>query len=146
MQGWVVKKLSQTGRVVLIKSVLQALPTFVMTCFRLPDTLIREIEGMFANFFWSSGQEAKIHWIAWRKMCKTKALGGMGFRRLKELNEALLAKQAWRVAMNPDTLLYRVLQHKYFPNSSFCNANFGAAPSFTWRSLLRSRDLLVACL
>ncbi|KAL0391120.1 UNVERIFIED_CONTAM: hypothetical protein Scaly_0469100 [Sesamum calycinum] len=31
--------------------------------------------------------------------------------------------------MNPDSLLHFVLQHKYFPNS--CNANFGAAPSYT---------------
>ncbi|KAL0418839.1 UNVERIFIED_CONTAM: hypothetical protein Sradi_1297400 [Sesamum radiatum] len=46
--------------------------------------------------------------------------------------------------MNPDSLLHFVLQQKYFPNSSFCNANFGAAPSYTWRSLLQSRDILVA--
>ncbi|KAL0368488.1 UNVERIFIED_CONTAM: hypothetical protein Scaly_1067700 [Sesamum calycinum] len=51
MQGCAAKKLSQAGRAVLIKSVLQALPTFMMSCFRLSDTLLRQIEGMFANFF-----------------------------------------------------------------------------------------------
>ncbi|KAL0368487.1 UNVERIFIED_CONTAM: putative mitochondrial protein [Sesamum calycinum] len=71
-----------------------------------------------------------------------KAQGGLGFRRLKELNEALLAKQAWRVAMNPDSLMHLVLQQKYFPNSSFYNANFGTASSYTWRSLVWSRDIL----
>ncbi|KAK4388110.1 putative mitochondrial protein [Sesamum angolense] len=97
---------------------------------------------MFANFFWSSGPDTKNHWLVWCKFCKMKAQGGLGFRRLKELNEALLAKQAWRVAMNPDSLMHLVLQQKYFPNSSFCNANFGAASCYTWRSLLWSRDIL----
>ncbi|KAL0418975.1 UNVERIFIED_CONTAM: hypothetical protein Sradi_1311000 [Sesamum radiatum] len=46
--------------------------------------------------------------------------------------------------MNPDSLIHLMLQQKYFPNSSFCNANFGTAPSYTWRSLHRSRDILVA--
>ncbi|KAL0394694.1 UNVERIFIED_CONTAM: hypothetical protein Slati_4435600 [Sesamum latifolium] len=50
MQGWASKKLSQAGQAMLIKSILQALPTFVMSCSRLPDNLLREIEGMFANF------------------------------------------------------------------------------------------------
>ncbi|KAL0453568.1 UNVERIFIED_CONTAM: putative mitochondrial protein [Sesamum latifolium] len=99
---------------------------------------------MFANFFWHSGSEAKIHWIAWRKLCKPKVEGGLGFRRLREFNEALLAKQAWRVALSPDTLLHAVLKQKYFPNSMFCDANLSHTPSFTWRSLLRSRELLVA--
>ncbi|KAL0434632.1 UNVERIFIED_CONTAM: hypothetical protein Sradi_0171100 [Sesamum radiatum] len=55
------KKLSQAGRVVLIKSVQQTLPTFVMSCFHLQYTLLQEIEGMFSNFFWHFGMEAKVY-------------------------------------------------------------------------------------
>ncbi|KAL0402014.1 UNVERIFIED_CONTAM: hypothetical protein Slati_4231300 [Sesamum latifolium] len=32
--------------------------------------------------------------------------GDLGFRRIKEVNLALLAKQAWRMAMSPDSLLH----------------------------------------
>ncbi|KAL0449105.1 UNVERIFIED_CONTAM: hypothetical protein Slati_1466900 [Sesamum latifolium] len=58
----------------------------------------------------------------------------------------MLAKQAWRVAMNPDSLLHCIFQHKYFSGSSFLAVDRGQSPSFTWRSLLYSRDLLVASL
>ncbi|KAL0446063.1 UNVERIFIED_CONTAM: hypothetical protein Slati_1734200 [Sesamum latifolium] len=56
---------------------------------------------------------------------------------------ALLAKQAWRIATEPDLLLHKVLHHRYFPGSNFFTAEPGRLPSFTWRSLLSTKELLV---
>ena len=39
LKGWKEKLLSQDGREVLIKAVIQALPSFAMSCFKLPSTL-----------------------------------------------------------------------------------------------------------
>lgn len=50
IQGWKEKLLSQVGRKVLIKSILQAMPTFTMNCFKLPKNLCKDIELPFANF------------------------------------------------------------------------------------------------
>ena len=44
LQGWESKLLSQAGREILIKAVAQALPTYTMSCFKLPLTLCNEIE------------------------------------------------------------------------------------------------------
>ena len=44
------KLLSQVGREVLIKSVIQTIPTYSMSCFKLPKGLIKEIETMIRNF------------------------------------------------------------------------------------------------
>ncbi|KAL0454986.1 UNVERIFIED_CONTAM: putative mitochondrial protein [Sesamum latifolium] len=66
-----------------------------------------EIESMVADFFWNCGNESKIHWNAWSKLCQPKAKGGLNFRRLKEFNLALVAKQACTLGLVP--LVYMAL-------------------------------------
>ena len=51
LQGWEDKLLSQDRREVLIKAVAQALPTYTMSCFKLPVTLCHEIEALIRKFY-----------------------------------------------------------------------------------------------
>lgn len=44
LQGWKEKLLSQVGREVLINSVNQSIPTYTMSCFKLPKGLVKELE------------------------------------------------------------------------------------------------------
>ncbi|XP_028119122.1 uncharacterized protein LOC114316623 [Camellia sinensis] len=66
----------------------------------------------------------------------------MGFRSLKAFNKALLAKQGWRLLSVPDSLVARILKAKYYPHTTFLQANVGSNPSFTWRSIFNARPLL----
>ena len=52
LQGWKEKLLSQARREVLIKAVVQAIPTFTMSCFKLPMGLCDEIEKLIRKFWW----------------------------------------------------------------------------------------------
>ena len=71
-----------------------------------------------------------------------KSEGGMGFKDLKAFNLALLAKQGWHLAQNTESLAHRVLKARYFPNSSFLEAQVGKNPSYTWRSLMAAQGVL----
>ena len=94
LQGWKEKLLSQARREVLIKAVVQAIPTFTMSCFKLPMGLCDEIEKLIRKFWWGQrGDQRKIHWVKWEDMCEPKSEGGMGFKELALFNDALLAKQ-----------------------------------------------------
>lgn len=50
MDGFSDKYPSKAGKEVLIKAVIQAIPTYVMGCFKLSDYLLHEIESMIAKF------------------------------------------------------------------------------------------------
>ena len=52
LQGWKEKFLSQAGREILIKAVIQAIPTYAMSCFMLPAGLCAEISSMAVRFWW----------------------------------------------------------------------------------------------
>ena len=99
--------LSKAGKEVLIKAMAQAIPTYSMSFFKIPDFLCDELTSMIRNFWWGQKQdERKMAWLSWDKMCIPKALTRMGFKLLKHFNLAPLAKQGWRLQVGQNSLVY----------------------------------------
>jgi hypothetical protein len=145
LQGWKEKLLSQAGRETLIKAVVQAIPTYAMSCFKFPAGLCAEICSMANRFWWGQrAGERKIHWVRKGQLVRPKKEGGMGFRDLHLFNKALLARQGWRLLQHPHSLVYRFLKAKYFPHTSFLDAPIPNNVSYIWRSLCESRHVLQA--
>jgi hypothetical protein len=65
LKGWKERCLSFAGRSTLISVVIQAIPTYIMSCFLLPRSMCDKIESAMCNFWWgSSERNHKIHWKA----------------------------------------------------------------------------------
>jgi hypothetical protein len=123
IQGLKERFLSKAGKDILIKSCAQAIPTFAMSCFDLTKTLCDEMSTMICRFWWAQQEkENKMHWLSWEKLTRSKKDGGLGFRDLYGFNLAMLARQAWRMLIAPESLCARVLKAKYFPNSTILQA------------------------
>ncbi|XP_028769922.1 uncharacterized protein LOC114727377 [Neltuma alba] len=116
---------------------------YPMYCFKFPKQTCRDLDRMIANFWWNEGKEGrKIHWKAWSSMTRSKKDGGMGFRDFEAMNDALLAKTAWRLMNNEEEMWVKVLKGVYYPNTPFMNAKIGHKASWLWSSILDGRNLL----
>lgn len=146
INGWGEKTLSRAGKEVLIKAVLQSISSYIMSCFLLPGYLIKAIESAIKAFWWGDRVKKKMAWEAWSHLCKPKKQGGLGFCDLRGFNLALLAKQGWRLIKNPDSLMARIFQARYYPDGSFLEAGVGNRPSATWTETIDARALLIKAL
>ena len=62
LANWKANYLSLGGRVTLINSVLDALPTYVMSLFPLPAKVEERLDKLRRDFLWSGNkEEEKIH-------------------------------------------------------------------------------------
>ena len=66
----------------------------------------------------------------------------MGFKEIEKFNDALLAKQVWRLMHNPDSLCFRVFKARFFPNCSILDAKESNSRSYAWKSILSARDVI----
>ena len=135
--------MAQAGREVLIKAVAQSIPTYIMGVFKLPFSVCDDLTRMVRNYWWGSEKgKRKTHWMAWDQIIKPKAMGGLGFRDYRIFNQALLARQAWRLLINPDSLCARVLKAKYYPNGRLEDTVFAGNASSTWQAITYGLELL----
>jgi hypothetical protein len=54
----------------------------------------------------------------------------------------MLARQAWRMLINLDSLCAKVLKAKYFPDTSILDAILVRGMSYSWRSILKGLELV----
>jgi len=58
-------------------------------------------------------RKKEISWIGWNSLCLRREYEGLGIRRLREFNIALLGKWCWRLLVDRDGLWRRVLVARY---------------------------------
>lgn len=54
LQGWKEKLLSKAGKEILIKAVAQSIPSYAMSCFKLPASFCDDVERIMRNFWWGT--------------------------------------------------------------------------------------------
>lgn len=140
---WSDRPLSRAGMETMLKSIIQAIPTCVMSCIQISVSTCHKLWQMFLDF-WCGREDGKkkLHWRSWEWLSAPKSLGGLGFRDLVLFNQAMLGRQCWRLLTEPGSLCARVLKGRYFPNGDFWDAPKPISSCYTWRSILFGRELV----
>lgn len=82
LAGWKANTLSQTGRVVLVQSVLQAIPVHCFLSNHTATSVIRKLEALNRSFLWKHGPCPGMHLLKWDIVKLSKEEGGLGLKHL----------------------------------------------------------------
>lgn len=106
LQGWQSKLLSRGGRLVLVQTVLSAIPIYHMVCFLLPKWVIARIDRARRRFLWTNTAQAEryVSLCNWNLVCTPCNLGGMGLPDLHLRNLSLILRWWWKLYTAPDSL------------------------------------------
>ncbi|CAA7015800.1 unnamed protein product [Microthlaspi erraticum] len=98
--SWTVRRLCFAGRLQLIHSVLYGTVSFWSSIFPLPKTCLETIEKILNAFLWSGApNSAKGAKVSWETVCLPKSAGGLGLRRLADLNQVFGLKLIWELVV-----------------------------------------------
>lgn len=145
--GWSHRYLSRAGRLVLIKSVLEATPVFWMALAWIPRTILGRIQQLCNRYLWNGNQEKRTFaWISWKKISLPKKWGGWGLKELPDFAKALAAKMGW-ILLTRQNMWTHVRYHKYiWPQNMM---DWARLPSWSakggssvWKALIDSLPLI----
>lgn len=103
LAGWCALLLSPAGRLVLINAVLDVLPSYAMGALKLPRKVVTALDSLRWAFLWNAADRASGAQclVAWDRVCRAKAEGGLGVHDLASQNDLLLLKVLHRLHTLP---------------------------------------------
>lgn len=88
---WENFKLSPATKTVLINSSLMFIPTYTLSVYLIPETILSDITRVVRNFFWAKHSNGKgIHYVAWRNITESKIKRGLGVRNIALAKHSLI--------------------------------------------------------
>jgi hypothetical protein len=113
-----------------------------MSVFKLPFGFCDCLEKHVRAFRGSGGGKRKVQWLMWQTLIKPKCHGGLGFKDMRLFNQVLLAHQAMRQLVYPNSMCARVLRAKYFHQGNLLDMALAADASNTWHAIEYGVELL----
>ncbi|KAL9816576.1 putative RNA-directed DNA polymerase [Arabidopsis thaliana] len=139
---WTARHLSFAGRLQLLKSVIYSTINFWVSIFMLPNQCLLKLEQMCNAFLWKGAPNStRGANIAWDILCTQKECGGLGLRRLNDLNKVLALKHIWLLFTAAGSLWVSWVRINLIGHKCFWDLNPSYSGSWIWRKLCKLRPL-----
>ena len=139
LASWKVRLLLRAGRLTLIKCMLNSLPVYFMSLFKMPKIVAAKIVKMQRRFFWGglNGESKCCPSVKWVDIELPKQLGGLGAGNILHKNLILLFKWWWRFSESDNTLWKRIIKSVHDINGEKASRDtFSNARTGLWANLV----------
>lgn len=138
--SWAARKLSYSGCLQLIKSVLSHIESYWCGVFLMPKGVQEKIDSICGRFLWSGSVEKDaMTLVSWKEVCSERKEGGLGIRQIRCWNKATLAKQIWSICTGHSYLWTSWMQKILLHGKNIWSAEIPIDCSFSWRKILQLR-------
>jgi hypothetical protein len=98
LSPWIGKFLNHAGCAALVKSVLTAMPIFLLTAIMVDKGTIKAFNKIRRGMLWAckavvNSGKCKVNWA---KVCRPKGMGGLGILELERFARALCFRWLWQ--------------------------------------------------
>lgn len=102
------------------------------------------MDASFRKFWWGVNKNGNSFMPkCWDSICLPKALCGLGFRKMHNVNRFLISKHAWNLATAKNSLPIKLFYSKYLSNLPFLTYDLSPANfSWIWKDILNTKDLI----
>lgn len=142
LASWKAKHLSFAGRGVLARTIAQTIPSYAMQTYLLPKKVCTRIDAQICDFWWgfNGPGEKHLYLKAWDTICVPKEAGGLGFRRMYDINTAFITKLTWLLNLRTDKLWIQVLKARYCRGLNFMmDPAMQNTGSWVWKSIVHCK-------
>ncbi|CAI8613253.1 unnamed protein product [Vicia faba] len=149
MSGWKARSLSIGGRVTMINAILNSVPVYVMSFYKAPKKIIKQIIQIQSRFLWLGNEDKRgIAWVSWDNVCRPKEEGGLGVKHIETFNSTLLCKWKWRMLKEETAIWKDILQTRYedltIRNMQDVQASKIKKSSIWWRDVVSAGRVVLA--
>lgn len=138
---WSHRWLSQPSRLVLIKSVLKAIPIYWMSRPWILKGVLEKKRKLCFSFLWRGKKDKQvIPRVHWNRITLPKALGGWGLKNIFLFSKALAVKVPWYLIFTHN-LWTEVVQHKYITPRSIFESKYLYLEYVLWCVKFQGLDL-----
>ncbi|XP_022019347.1 uncharacterized protein LOC110919383 [Helianthus annuus] len=140
---WKAKCLSFAGRLQLIRSVLSSSHVYWASVFILPKRIIHELEERMRIFLWTQGNriKGKVK-VKWKAVCLPRDEGGLGIRRVGDMNNTLMVTHIWSLLTNRESLWVKWIHSYRIRYRNFWDVPIKSNITWSWRKMLNLRPCI----
>lgn len=109
LSSWTFRSLNISSRLILIKSILQAMPLYLFSILVAPKWVLKNIHNLQRNILWgSSGLNRKWDLVKWTEVFLLRSANGLGLRDPLHSNNTMGARIWWNWISKPHILWARL--------------------------------------
>ncbi|XP_022014981.1 uncharacterized protein LOC110914501 [Helianthus annuus] len=141
INDWKNRFLSFAGRLQLVISVLSSIHVYWASVFILPTSIIKELECKMKWFLWGydSGSKGRAK-VAWKDVCLPKSEGGLGIRRISDVNKSLMAYHIFSLLSGRKSMLTSWIDSYRLRGRSIWDIPVKSNSPWGWKKLMKCRS------